>query len=317
MMKQPETAPFHGVLNIYKESGYTSGDVVNKLRRILHMRKIGHTGTLDPAAEGVLPVCLGQATGLVEQLTDHEKEYLAGAELGIITDTQDATGTVTGRVPEETVLSILGPDPARTLEEAIEPFRGGYEQLPPMYSAVKINGQKLYDLARKGREVERKTRSVRIDGIELLKTEGTGFSIRVTCGKGTYIRTLIHDIGGRLSCGAVMTSLLRTRVGQFTLDSAVKLSEVEAWMEKGAEEVRAHLIPIDDFYKELRPVSVPDELLKYLENGNPFSAKDLGEVFSPGERIRMYDSRQRFYAVYAANERGTRCRPERVFFISQ
>ncbi len=316
-MKQPETPLLHGVLNIYKEAGYTSGDVVNKLRRILHIRKIGHTGTLDPAAEGVLPICIGQATGLVEQLMDHEKEYVAKAELGRTTDTQDDTGTVLREVPEETVRLILGDEPAGTLEEAIEPFRGGYEQLPPMYSAVKINGRKLYELARKGREVERKTRPVHIDRIELLETEGIGFTIRVTCGKGTYIRTLIHDIGERLSCGAVMTGLLRTRVGQFTLDSAVRLSEVEAWMEEGADAVRGHLIPIDDFYKDLRPVTVPDDLLKYLENGNPFGTKELGGGFSPGERVRMYDTKNRFYAIYAANERGTRCRPERVFFISQ
>ena len=184
---------WNGVINIYKEAGFTSHDVVAKLRGILHQKKIGHTGTLDPDAEGVLPVCLGKATRLCDMLTDHEKEYEAVLRLGVSTDTQDSSGT------------ILCEKPVAVSEEEVRAcivsFLGEQMQIPPMYSALKVNGKKLYELARAGIEVERKARPVTFYEIEVLAMELPLVRIRVRCSRGTYIRTLCHDIGEKLGCG--------------------------------------------------------------------------------------------------------------------
>ena len=190
----------NGIINVYKEKGYTSHDVVAKMRGILKMKKIGHTGTLDPDAEGVLPLCIGNATKVVELIIDKDKAYDGVMKLGVTTDTQDMTGRITSindvNVKEEEV------------EEACKKFVGGYDQLPPMYSAVKVQGKRLYELARKGQEVERKKRPVIINEILIrgYNKEENEVSISVSCGKGTYIRTLIHDIGYELGCGASMQS---------------------------------------------------------------------------------------------------------------
>ncbi len=209
----------NGVINIYKERGYTSHDVVAKLRGILKQKKIGHTGTLDPEAEGVLPVCLGKGTKLCDLLTDRDKVYETVLLLGRSTDTQDITGTV---LQEAEVCAG-----EEEVQKVIMSFVGPYEQIPPMYSALKVGGQKLCDLARAGREVERKARPVRIHEIEILKMELPRVRMRVSCSKGTYIRTLCHDIGEQLGCHGCMEQLLRTRVGQFSLSDSLTLSEVE------------------------------------------------------------------------------------------
>ena len=210
----------HGVINIYKERGFTSHDVVGKLRGILRQKKIGHTGTLDPDAEGVLPVCLGKATKLCDLLTDKEKTYRAVLLLGKTTDTQDVSGTVLSEAP-------VTAEEAK-VREAILSFVGDYDQIPPMYSALKVNGQKLCDLARAGKEVERKPRRVTIREIRIEKIDLPRVTMEVTCSKGTYIRTLCQDIGENLGCGGCMESLLRTRVERFSLEDAIKLGEVEA-----------------------------------------------------------------------------------------
>ena len=197
----------NGMLSIYKEAGYTSNDVVAKLRGILHMRRIGHTGTLDPMAEGVLPVCLGNATRLCDMIADRDKEYRAVMRLGLRTDTQDMTGTILEEAQPE-VLSALTEDRIR---EAAESFIGDYSQIPPMYSALKVNGQRLYDLARQGKTVERKARQIRIHELEVLEIAVPFVTMRVRCSKGTYIRTLCEDIGSRLGCGGTMDSLLLLR----------------------------------------------------------------------------------------------------------
>ena len=209
----------NGIINIYKEAGFTSHDVVAKLRGIVKQKKIGHTGTLDPDATGVLPVCLGNATKLCDMLTDKSKEYEACMLLGVTTDTQDMSGQVLTRqevccTEEEARAAVLS-------------FIGGYDQIPPMYSAIKVNGKKLYELARNGVEIERKPRHVEIPDITILECALPEIRFRVSCSKGTYIRALCADIGDKLGCGAAMKSLIRTRVGNFHIEDAWKLSDVE------------------------------------------------------------------------------------------
>ncbi len=196
-------------------------DVCAKLRGILHEKRVGHGGTLDPMATGVLPVFVGQATKAVEFAEDSQKEYTAVLRLGVVTDTQDVTGEVLERRPLNVTLQAL--------ETALEGFRGEIQQIPPMYSAVKVNGQRLYDLARKGRTVERKPRPVTIYALELLGQESeTDFRLRCVCSKGTYIRTLCHDIGQALGCGGTMSALRRTSAAGFTLSDAVTMEDVQA-----------------------------------------------------------------------------------------
>lgn len=209
----------NGIINVYKERGYTSHDVVAKLRGILKQKKIGHTGTLDPEAEGVLPVCLGKATKLCDLLAGHDKVYEAVMLLGQSTDTQDTTGTV---LESATVTAS-----EEEVREAVLSFEGPYEQIPPMYSALKVNGQKLCDLARAGKEVERKARPVVIHEITILEMDLPRVKMRVHCSSGTYIRTLCHDIGEKLGCHGCMDKLLRTRVERFCVEDSLTLSQIE------------------------------------------------------------------------------------------
>lgn len=206
---------FHGVINIYKEAGYTSHDVVAKLRGILKQKKIGHTGTLDPAAEGVLPVCLGKGTKLCDMLTDKTKTYRAVLLLGLETDTQDTTGTV---LQEQSTESLTESE----VRTAVESFVGPYAQMPPMYSALKVNGKKLYELAREGKEIEREARPVEIFSLTIEEIQLPRVTMSVKCSKGTYIRTLCHDIGEKLGCGGCMEYLLRTQVGPFYIEESSK-----------------------------------------------------------------------------------------------
>ena len=205
--------------NIYKEKGFTSFDVVAKLRGILKQKKIGHTGTLDPDAEGVLPVCLGKATRLCEFLTDKVKTYETVMRLGITTDTQDISGTV-WKEQEVTVSE-------QQIREIASSMIGESMQVPPMYSALKVNGKKLYELAREGKVIERKARKVHIFSIEIQEICLPRVRMSVHCSKGTYIRTLCHDIGQKLGCGGCMEKLLRTKVGIFELADTLKLSEID------------------------------------------------------------------------------------------
>ena len=198
----------NGIVNIYKEKGYTSHDVVAVLRKVVGQKKIGHTGTLDPDATGVLPVCLGRATKVCELLTDHDKTYEALLLLGKTTDTQD----ISGEVLEERDPGDLTEEEVRS---CIESFIGEYDQIPPMYSALKVNGKKLYELAREGKTVERKSRKVQIHGIRILEMNFPHVRMEVDCSKGTYIRTLCHDIGEKLQVGGCMEELERTKVGRF------------------------------------------------------------------------------------------------------
>lgn len=293
-----------GLINVYKERGFTSHDVVAKLRGILKQKKIGHTGTLDPEAEGVLPVCLGKATKVCELLTDKDKTYQAVLLLGMETDTQDTTGTVTARAPvtasEEDV------------REAVQSFTGSYDQIPPMYSALKINGKKLYDLARAGKEVERKARTVQIHEIRIEEIALPRVTMTVTCSKGTYIRTLCYDIGRKLGCGGCMEKLLRTRVERFTLEEAYTLSQIEKIREEGQlEEI---LTPVDRLFSQYPLFQAVSEAEKRLENGNPLLCEELTEVKEPEHGpVRIYAADGRFSGIYQYDPKIHRYRPVKMF----
>ncbi|MCI6466861.1 MAG: tRNA pseudouridine(55) synthase TruB [Faecalicatena sp.] len=312
----------NGVINIYKEKGFTSHDVVAKLRGIVGQKKIGHTGTLDPDAEGVLPVCLGRATKLCDMLTDKDKTYEAVLLFGKTTDTQDISGTVL----EEKDTSLLT---VEKIEECIRAYIGEYEQVPPMYSALKVNGKKLYELAREGKEVERKARKVQIYDIQIKKIEIPRVTMEVTCSKGTYIRTLCHDIGRDLGTGACMEELLRTRVSRFDFKDSLRLSEIEAL--KKAGKLMEIVMPVDQMFSDLRALSVDSAHAPLAYNGNPLKARFLHEktetlpnmeaqesdhqdVPKDGIRVRIYDEDGRFIGIYCYHEKRKEYKLEKMFW---
>lgn len=278
-----------GVINIYKEAGYTSHDVVAKLRGILKQKKIGHTGTLDPQAQGVLPVCLGKGTKLCDLLADHDKEYEAVLRLGITTDTQDMEGNV---LQESSVQ--VSEEEVRT---CILSFQGEQMQVPPMYSALKVNGKKLYELAREGKVVERKARPVTFHKIEVLWMELPKVKIRVQCSKGTYIRTLCNDIGEKLGCGGCMEELLRTRVERFALEDAVKLDEVQKAMEEGT--VDSLILPVDRIFDQYPTAKTTTQGDLLVHNGNRlFSELLQEEPEAESGYVRVYDSEGTFIGLF-------------------
>lgn len=294
----------NGVLNIYKEAGFTSHDVVAKLRGIVKQKKIGHTGTLDPDAEGVLPVCLGNATKLCGLLSDKEKTYEAVLLLGQVTDTQDISGKVLSTSPVE-----VSEEEAR---EAVMSFLGDYDQVPPMYSALKVGGKKLYELAREGKEIERQARRVRILDIEIHRMELPEITFSVSCTSGTYIRTLCQDIGERLGCGGCMKHLLRTRVDRFAVEESLRLSEIEERMRE--DRLGEVLLPVDEVFSSYPRFQMRAEADRLVHNGNPFSGQDVQEI-SDGERVRVYDSTGKFVGIYGRQEEkgGLLFRPVKMF----
>ena len=286
----------HGIINVYKEKGFTSHDVVAKLRGIVGQKKIGHTGTLDPDATGVLPVCLGKATKLCDLLTDKNKTYEAVLLLGKTTDTQD----ITGEVLEEKSTEALTEEKVR---EAIEGFIGDYEQIPPMYSALKVNGKKLYELAREGKVIERKARPVKILDIQILEIDLPKVRMEVSCSKGTYIRTLCHDIGEKLGCGGCMESLIRTRVSTFRIEDAKTLDEIETLKQEG--KLAELLVPIDAMFTSYPKITVKDDWKAFAKNGNPLDLKMLKEACGQDEetQVRLYDESGKFIAIYQWKEK--------------
>ena len=247
-----------GILNIYKEKGFTSHDVVAKLRGILHQKKIGHTGTLDPDAVGVLPVCLGKGTKLCDMLTDTDKVYRAVLLLGFETDTQDMSGEVLAEKPVNAT--------EEQVRKAVNSFIGTYDQIPPMYSALKVGGKKLYELAREGKTVERAARRVTIHNIEIEEIALPRITMSVACSKGTYIRTLCHDIGQLLGCGGAMEELTRTKAGAFTIDKSITLAQVEALRDQGS--LDEQLVSVKEILSYLPPFICKAEHEKALRNGN-------------------------------------------------
>ena len=294
----------NGIVNIYKEKGYTSHDVVAVLRKVVGQKKIGHTGTLDPDATGVLPVCLGRATKVCELLTDHDKTYEALLLLGKTTDTQD----ISGEVLEEKDPGNLAEEKVRS---CIESFIGEYDQIPPMYSALKVNGKKLYELAREGKTVERKSRKVQIHGIRILEMNLPHVRMEVDCSKGTYIRTLCHDIGEKLQVGGCMEELERTKVGRFLKEDAVTLDEVRQKMEQG--EGAELFTPLDQIFAELPAVTVTDAKAWMSYNGNDLPERFLleKEERTDGQEVRVYDSRKNFIGLYQYRA------PKKLFHIKK
>lgn len=287
-----------GILNVYKEPGYTSFDVVAKLRGILHQKKIGHTGTLDPQAEGVLVVCLGKATKLCDLLPDHDKEYEATLLLGVSTDTEDTTGTV---LEEKEVLAGEA-----EVREAILSFLGEYEQIPPMYSAIKVNGRKLYELARQGKVIERTPRPVSIYHLEIIEMKLPRVVFRIQCSRGTYIRSLCRDIGIKLGCGGCMEKLVRSKACGFSMSDSLTLTDIERLMQENALEKKIY--SIDYMYPDYPKVYMKEEWDRLVYNGNKFTKKQIGELqegFQKEEqedevppRFLVYDSKGVFLGIY-------------------
>ncbi len=309
---------FCGMLAVNKEPEFTSSDVVAKLRGIVHMRRIGHTGTLDPMAEGVLPVCLGNATKIAELIADRDKEYVARLRLGVTTDTQDMTGTVLTSMPVEELTAKLGgdgPAAAEKIRAAAAHFTGVIHQVPPMYSAVWSDGRRLYELAREGITVERKAREVTIHELEVQEVALPYVTLRVVCSKGTYIRTLCEDIGNWLGVGGAMEHLLRTRVGIFRLEDALTLGELQRIMDtEGPAGMAEHVIPVDSFFMDAPAVHIREADMKYLRNGNALSGANTLEGALPRtDRIRVYDEDGVFYALYHYEADRRRALPTKMF----
>ncbi len=288
-----------GIINVYKEAGYTSFDVVAKLRGILHVKKIGHTGTLDPDATGVLPICIGKATKVCDLLTNKDKSYTTTLLIGKSTDTYDISGTVTNEsevnVTENEVIN------------AINSFLGEIEQIPPMYSAIKINGKKLYELARQGKVIDRQARKVTIYNIEVIDISLPRIIMRIDCSKGTYIRSLCNDIGEKLGCFGCMESLVRNKVGDFDIENAIKIEEIEKiYNENNIDKV---LLPVDYVFSSYPKGVILDDSKKYALNGAKLGMSNLVDgrinfelheenVKNNNNFLRLYLENGKFVGLY-------------------
>jgi len=302
---------YNGIINVFKEKGYTSHDVVAKLRGILKMKKIGHTVTLDPDATGVLPVCLGSATKLCDLLTDKDKKYHVIFTFGFTTDTQDVSGK---RLKECDVLELRKELSDEVILKAIHSFVGPYMQKPPMYSALKVNGQKLCDIARAGIEIEREKRLVTIYSIEDIRIDYPKVSMTVACSKGTYIRTLCEDIGTSLNTYACLLELTRTRVKDFFIKDALKISEIEEKVKTLT--ILEYIYPVESFFTENKKVYLKENAYKYIDNGNSIENSENFLVnihdFLDKERVNIY-TEDKFRAVYEYIESDNILKPYKMF----
>lgn len=295
----------NGIINVYKEKGYTSHDVVAKLRGIFKQKKIGHTGTLDPDAEGVLPVCLGNATKLCDMITAKEKAYRTVLLLGVTTDTQD----ISGEVIKTQDVTVNDDDVRRTVES----FIGDIEQIPPMYSAIKVNGKKLYELARAGIEVKREPRPVTIHNIIISKIELPRVYMEVHCSKGTYIRTLCNDIGESLGVGGTMESLLRIKSGNFDLSTALKLGEIESLVKAG--EIDSKILSVESVFEDYPSFTVKEEFQKFLLNGNRLFTNMTNITTKPGDKAqyKCFDFNGKFIGIYEYIKANDDFKPVKLF----
>ena len=286
-----------GILILDKPEGMTSHDCVAIMRRLFHTRKVGHTGTLDPMATGVLPILLGRAAKAAEYLVAEDKHYIAGLRLGLTTDTEDITGTTLTECDDI-------PDEAAVMA-AVEHFVGEIDQIPPMYSALKVDGQKLYDLARQGITVERKARKITVSSIGCEKQDGRTYTLDVRCSKGTYIRTLCADIGAKLGCGGVMSSLRRAGSGNFTLENAYTIEALEAMTD---EERLACLLPTEALFADLEMLVLPAFYERLADNGQPIHLKRLyrgkyeASRYFVGQRMTIIGENKGFFALGEVKE---------------
>lgn len=299
-----------GILNIYKEKGYTSHDVVAVVRKILQEKRVGHTGTLDVEAEGVLPICVGKATKAAEYLTEKIKAYTATVCLGVSTTTEDHTG--------EVVETCSVDFDIEKITEAVGAFQGEYLQVPPMYSALKVQGKKLYELARQGKTIERKARPITIYQIEVKEwLPPDRFVISVVCSKGTYIRTLCVDIGKKLGCEAHMCSLLRTKSGMFSLEDSITLEQLRKYKEE--DSLESVFVAVEDIFSEYGKVIVKQNADKALKNGNRVYEQGLQETsceLVEGQLVKVYDHMRSFIGIYMVmlEEQRTYLKPQKLFF---
>ena len=294
----------NGIINVYKEKGYTSFDVVAKMRGIFGQKKIGHTGTLDPDAQGVLPVCLGKATKVCDLLTDKDKVYKATMLLGIQTDTLD----ISGKVCNKAVVNVT----EQQVRDVISTFVGTIEQVPPMYSALKVNGKKLYELAREGKTIERKARKVSIYDITIDEICLPEVVMTVSCSKGTYIRSLCDDIGTKLGCYGCMKDLLRTKVACFDIRDAYKILEIEKLKE-------SIVLPVDMLFENIPAVNTVLMAQKLIENGNRIPAEMINadgnkqRKYDDEGRYRIYNPENSFVGIYTYKAETDDFKPVKIF----
>lgn len=294
----------NGIINVYKEKGYTSFDVVAKMRGIFGQKKIGHTGTLDPDAQGVLPVCLGKATKVCDLLTDKDKVYKATMLLGIQTDTLD----ISGKVCNKAMVNVT----EQQVRDVISTFIGTIEQVPPMYSALKVNGKKLYELAREGKTIERKARKVSIYDITIDEIRLPEVVMTVSCSKGTYIRSLCDDIGTKLGCYGCMKELLRTKVACFDIEDAYKISEIEKLKE-------SIVLPVDMLFENIPAVNTVLIAQKLIENGNRIPAEMINadgnkqKKYDDEGRYRIYNPEDSFVGIYTYKAETDDFKPVKIF----
>ena len=280
-----------GIVNVNKPLGITSHDVVYRLRRILGIKKIGHTGTLDPDASGVLPMCVGKGTKLAEYLTAKDKQYFATMKLGAFTDTQDASG----KIIESFEVSVTKEE----IRDAVKGFVGDIMQIPPMYSAIKVDGKKLYELAREGKTVEREPRQVTIENIEIknIDMETNTVEMLVDCSKGTYIRTLCNDIGAALGCGGYMSALKRTKSGRFDIKDSFTLEEIE---KMAGENDFSFMVSVGEALSEYEKIVLADRNAQRVRNGIKISVEGL----KMDEIYRVFDEQGGFLALAQQTENG-------------
>ena len=299
----------NGVINVYKEPGFTSHDVVAKLRGILKQKKIGHMGTLDPNAVGVLPVCLGKATKLCDILSEKDKTYNATLLLGLDTDTQDTSGEVISKADADSIMELS----EDKVFETIKSYIGDYDQIPPMFSAIKIGGEKLYNLARRGEVIERPARHCRIIDITVTKMELPRVDLHVTCSKGTYIRTLCHDIGKDLGVGGCMEKLVRTKVERFSVEDSITLKQIEEFRDNNTLE--DYITPVDEMLGNYSKCMVSKGAEKLVYNGNIFTSGNtfLKMTHEDGQIVRVYTSEGEFIGLYKFNSEKQIYKPVKMF----